>query len=121
MLSLLSSIAPKYSIIGTLLNVPINTLGLIALPQFHCNNLSAVLQYWIENGDSPTMNSPVTWKAIIKIIEGDTVSEYQTAQKMRNFLCEKENYKYYMEQVHNIQYNTVCSYIVLYNYRNVLQ
>ena len=60
------------------------------------------------------MNSPVTWKAIIKIIEGDTVSEYQTAQKMRNFLCEKENYKYYMEQVHNIQYNTVCSYIVLY-------
>ena len=99
LLSLLSPIAPKYSIIGTLLNVSISTLGLIPLPQYHCDNLRAVLQYWIENGDSPTMNSPVTWKAIIEIIEGDTVNEYQTAQKMRNFLCEKENYKYYMEQV----------------------
>ena len=111
MLSLLSPIAHKYLFIGTLLNVP--DLGLLNLPQFHQENLIKVLQYWIENGDSPTMNSPVTWKAIIKIIEGDTVSEYQTAQKMKNFLCEKENYKYYMEQV-SIQYNTVCSYIVLY-------
>ena len=99
LLSLLSPIAPKYSTIGTLLNVPIVVLGLIGLPQYHCDNLSAVLQYWIENGDSPTMNSPVTWKAIIEIIEGDTVSEYQTAQKMRSFLYDKENYKYYMEQV----------------------
>ena len=98
MLSLLSAIAPKYSIIGALLNVPISTLGLIALPQYHCDNLMTVLQYWIENGDSPTMNSPVTWKAIIEIIEGDTVNEYQTAQKMRNFLCEKENYEHYTNQ-----------------------
>ena len=97
MLPLLSSIAHKYLIIGTLLNVP--DLGLHDLSQFHQGNLIKVLQYWIDNGDSPTMNSPVTWKAIIEITKGDTVSEYQTAQKMRNYLCEKENYKYYMEQV----------------------
>ena len=96
MFSLLSSIAHKYLIIGTLLNVPDS--GLLDLPQFHQGNLIKVLQYWIENGDSPTMNSPVTWKAIIEIIEKDTVSEYQTAQKMRNFLCEKENYEHYTNQ-----------------------
>ena len=96
MLSLLSSIAHKYLIIGTLLNVP--NFSLLDLPEFYQGNLIKVLQYWIENGDSPTMNSPVTWKAIIEIIEGDTVRGYQTAQKMRNFLCEKENYDHYTNQ-----------------------
>ena len=97
--SLLSPIAHKYLIIGTLLNVPDLDLLTVDLPQFHQTNLIKVLQYWMENGDTPTMYSPVTWKTIIEIIEGDIVSEYQTAQKMRNFLYEKENYKYYMQLV----------------------
>ena len=87
--TLLAPIAPKYSAIGTALRVPMDTLGLVYSPDTHQDNLRRTLEWWLKNGDKPTINSPVTWDNIISIIEGPVVQNYTIAQNMRkcNVFC----------------------------------
>ena len=86
LMNLLSPVAPKYPRIGTALNVPMDELGLTRLADFHKDNLECTLQWWLDNGDSPRINSPVTWSNIISVIEGNVVQNFELAQKMRSFL-----------------------------------
>ena len=86
LMNLLAPVAPKYPQIGTALNVPMNELGLTHLADFHKDNLQCTLQWWLDNGDSPHINSPVTWGNIISVIEGNLVQNFDHAQKMRSFL-----------------------------------
>ena len=85
LLNLLAPIAPQYSAIGTALRVPMSTLGLHLLPHTYQDNLKTTLEWWLNNGDRPDVNSPVTWDNIINIIEGPVVQNYRIAQNMRNF------------------------------------
>ena len=85
-MNLLSPVAPKYLQIGTALNVPMDELGLTHLADFHKDNLQRTLKWWLDNGDSPHINSPVTWSNIISVIEGNVVRNFDCAQKMRSFL-----------------------------------
>ena len=86
---LLSPVAPKYPQIGTALNVPMDELGLTPLADLHKHNLQSTLQWWLDNGDSPHIKSPVTWGNIISVIEGNLVQNFYCAQKMRSFLQSK--------------------------------
>ena len=85
LLNLLAPIAPQYSAIGTALRVPMSTLGLHLLPHTYQDNLRHTLEWWLNNGDRPNINSPVTWDNIINVIEGPVVQNYKIAQNMRNF------------------------------------
>ena len=85
LLNLLAPIAPRYSVIGTALRVPMTTLGLHPLPEYHEDNLRRTLEWWLNNGDRLDVNSPVTWDNIINVIEGPVVQNYKIAQNMRNF------------------------------------
>ena len=82
----MAPIAPQYSAIGTALRVPMSILGLHPFPDYHENNLRRTLEWWLNNGDRPDINSPVTWDNIISVIEGPVVQNYQIAQKMREFI-----------------------------------
>ena len=83
----LAPIAPKYSAIGTALRVPMDTLGVVYSPDTHQDNLRRTLQWWLNNGDKPTINSPVTWDNIISVVEGPAVQNYTIAQNMRQFIA----------------------------------
>ena len=78
----MAPIAPQYSAIGTALRVPMSTLGLQYSPDTHQDNLRRTLEWWLNNGDRPDINSPVTWDNIITVIER---RNYQMAQRMREF------------------------------------
>ena len=78
----MAPIAPQYSAIGTALRVPMSTLGLQYSPDTHQDNLRRTLEWWLNNGDQPDINSPVTWDNIITLIER---RNYQIAQRMREF------------------------------------
>ena len=79
----MAPIAPQYSAIGTALRVPMSTLGLQYSPDTHQDNLRHTLEWWLNNGDQPDINSPVTWDNIITVIER---RNYQIAQQMREFI-----------------------------------
>ena len=85
----MAPVAPRYSAIGTALNVPMSTLGLLPLPDYHQNNLSQTLQWWLNNGNNPEINSPVTWDNIISVIDGPIVQNYEVAQRIREFIKSK--------------------------------
>ena len=85
-MNLLSPVAPKYAQIGTALNAPMSSFGFHDLPQYYQYNLEHTLEWWLDNGDSPHINSPVTWGNIISVIEGNVVQNFYRAQKMRSFL-----------------------------------
>lgn len=89
LMNLLASIAPKYFIIGTGLNVPMDTLGLDPHPQHHVHNLSTTLKWWLDNGNNPLYNSSVTWYNIINVIKGPLVCKYEVARQMEEFLAKK--------------------------------
>ena len=86
LMNLLAPVAGKYCHIGTALNVPMDVLELIPLAKFHKDNLKCTLQWWLDNGNNPRINSPVTWGNIISVIEGEVVDNFERAQKMRSFL-----------------------------------
>ena len=81
--NLLAPIAPQYSAIGTALKVPMDALGLVYSPD---DNLRRTLQWWLNNGNSPDINSPVTWNNIISVVEGPVVQNYEVAQEIRQFV-----------------------------------
>ena len=83
----MAEIAPKYFDIGTALNVPMSTLGLVHSPDTHQGNLRRTLEWWLKNGNKPDINSPVTWDNIISVIEGPVVQNYAVAQNMRKCKC----------------------------------
>ena len=84
--TLLAPIAPQYSVIGTALRVPMSTLGLHSLPDYHQDNLRHTLEWWLNNGNRPDINSPVTWDNIITVIEGPVIQNYEIVQQMREFI-----------------------------------
>ena len=86
LMNLLSPVAPKYPQIGTALNVPMSSFRFHDLPQYCQYNLEHTLEWWLVNGNSPHINSPVTWGNIISVIEGNLVQNFELAQKMRSFL-----------------------------------
>ena len=69
------------------------TLGLVYSPNTHQDNLRRTLQWWLKNGDKPTINSPVTWDNIISIIEGPVVQNYEVARGMRQFIAKQTTNK----------------------------
>ena len=81
--TLLAPIAPKYCAIGTVLRVPMDKLGLVYSPETHQDNLRRTLEWWLNNGDKPTINSPVTWDNIISVVEGSVIQNYTVAQNIR--------------------------------------
>ena len=83
----MAPIAPKYCAIGTVLRVPMDTLGLVYSPDTHQDNLRRTLEWWLNNGDKPTINSPVTWDNIISIIEGPVIQNYEVARRMRQSIA----------------------------------
>ena len=60
-----------------------DTLGLVYSPETHQDNLRRTLEWWLNNGDKPTINSPVTWDNIISVVEGSVVQKYTVAQNIR--------------------------------------
>ena len=87
--TLLAPTAPKYSAIGTVLKVPMSELGLLPLPAYHPDNLSQTLQWWLNNGERPDINSPDN---IISVIDGPVVQNYQVAKNIRKFIKSKLYY-----------------------------
>jgi hypothetical protein len=83
---LLAPVAPQYNTIGTCLHVPMSQLGLDPRVS-HQDNLRTTLQWWINNGDSPHINSPVTWDNIIKVFENGPVElqNYELVQKIKQY------------------------------------
>lgn len=90
-MNLLSEIAPRYQDIATGLKIPLHTLGLPPHQQSHQQNLRTVLEWWLDNGNSPVVNSPVTWGNIISVVEGPLVKNYRIAKKMRKF-CQSSKF-----------------------------
>ena len=84
--TLLAPIAPQYYAIGTALKVPMDTLGLVYSPDAYQDNLKCTLEWWLNNGDKPTINSPVTWDNIISVVESPAVQNYEVAQRIRQFV-----------------------------------
>ena len=84
--TLLAPIAHKYYAIGTALGVLMNTLGFVYSPHTHQDNLRRILEWWLNNGDKPTINSPVTWDNIISVVGGPVVQNYEVARRMRQFV-----------------------------------
>ena len=84
--TLLAPIAHKYYAIGIVLKVPMDTLGLAYSPDAYQDNLKRTLEWWLDNGDKPTINSPVTWENIISAIEGPVVQNYSLAREIRHFV-----------------------------------
>ena len=82
----MAQIAPQYSAIGSALRVPMSTLGLQYSLDTHQDNLRRTLEWWLNNGNKPDINSPVTWDNIIAIIKGPIVENDQMAQQMRKFI-----------------------------------
>ena len=52
----------------------------------HQDNLRRTLEWWLNNGNKPDINSPVTWDNIIAVIKGPIVENDQMAQQMRKFI-----------------------------------
>lgn len=88
-MNLLAPIAPRYSLIGVGLKVPISSLGCTPLPDYNIDNLMRTLKWWLDNGNSPKVNSAVTWENIIGVIEGPIVQNFEVSETMRKFLLEK--------------------------------
>jgi hypothetical protein len=86
-MNILAEIAPQYNNIGTALNVPMKTLGLIHHPDNHQDNLRRTLEWWLINGDS--VRSPVTYNTIINAIEGPIVQNYRLAQEIKKLTDEQ--------------------------------
>ena len=63
-----------------------STLGLQYLPNPYPEKLRLTLEYWLNNGNRPDINSPVTWNNIITVIEGPVIQNYQIAQQIREFI-----------------------------------
>ena len=105
MCTLLAEIAPQYSSIGTALKVPMSTLGLVHSPDTHQGNLRRTLEWWLNNGNKPDINSPVTWNNIISVIEGPVVQNYKIAEEMKNFITSMMLFMqldcYYNSQINN--------------------
>jgi hypothetical protein len=83
LMKLLAEIAPQYSDIGTALNVPMSSLGLIASPDTHRDNLRRTLEWWINNG--ATVGSPITYDNIIDAIKGPIVQNFRVSENIREF------------------------------------
>ena len=83
LMDILADIAPQYHLIGVALQVPMHTLGLHPLPQYHKKNLSQTLQWWLDNG--PTVGSPVTYDNIINAVKGRIVDNLRVSEKLREF------------------------------------
>ena len=79
-MNILAKIAPQYNLIGIALKIPMSSLS---LPDYHKENLSRTLYWWLNNGDS--VGSPVTWDNIINAIGGPIVENYRISEKMRQF------------------------------------
>ena len=85
LVDLLAPLASKYRYVGFRLNVPVDELGLIDLPQFYQMNLVTVLEWWIENGDR--VDSPVTfWDTIIAAIDTDVIGDYEVVKNVKDFV-----------------------------------
>lgn len=100
MMNLLSGptgIANKYAEIGIALKVPQN-LGLIPFPQSVMQNLATTLQWWIDNGNKPEIDSPVTWEKLIDAIDGPVVDNHRIAEKIRDFLKQCDVYERYLKK-----------------------
>lgn len=84
LLKLLAPLAPKYEFIEICLKVPMNTLGLIYLPEFFPKNLLTTLQWWIENGAK--VDLPVTWDNLINAIDCEIIGNYEVVQEVKDFV-----------------------------------
>ena len=81
---LLAPLAPKYLAVGIRLNVPVDELGVINLPQFYKKNLITTLEWWMKNGDK--VGSPVSWYTIIAAIDTDVIGNYEVLKKVKDFV-----------------------------------
>ena len=63
-----------------------STLGLEHLLNPYPEKLQLTLEYCLNNGNRPDINSPVTWDNIITVIEGLVIQNYQIAQQIREFI-----------------------------------
>ena len=84
LIDLLAPLAPKYYAVGIRLNVPMDELGLINLPQFYQQNLITTLEWWMKNGDK--VGSPVSWDTIITAIDSDIIGNYEVVKKVKDFI-----------------------------------
>ena len=84
LIDLLAPLAPKYLAVGIRLNVPMDELGLIDLPQFYQKNLITTLEWWMKNGDK--VGSPVSWDTIITAIDSDIIGNYEVVKKVKDFI-----------------------------------
>jgi hypothetical protein len=77
---LLSDVTYEYSRIGTDLKVPVQNY---VYPSSQYNDiLRNVLNHWINNGNNPNINKPVTWRTIIDVVEP---FNYRISEEMRKF------------------------------------
>ena len=84
LIDLLAPLAPQYHTVGVRLNVPMNELGLINLPQFYQQNLITTLEWWMKNGDK--VGSPVSWDTIITAIDSDIIGNYEVVKEVKDFI-----------------------------------
>ena len=86
--TLLDNVSNQYAKIGGFLGVPNTIDGLNPLSS-NFDNLSTILQWWLDNGDNRTHGARrVTWGNIIDVIENG-LPNYRVAEEMREFLQNK--------------------------------
>lgn len=95
---LLSPIAYRFSELEGYLNIP--NRGLRHLEELYVENLRSTLDYWLNFGNSPKINSPVKWKTIIEITK--TKFSFEIAKQMEQFLQREDIHKHYMKNLSGI-------------------